>query len=108
VLAAGAFSLAHVSCSWLIQSLLTRYFDFLFSPPSLATLLVLAAMNEYRAFIVDQNGHVLAPSRIIYADDDKTALKKTREYSVGEDQNIELWLGSRRVAVIARSNADHD
>ena len=55
-------------------------------------------MGEYKLYVLDDAGHIMAPPRIIDAADDAAAVQTARQYLDGKD--LELWLGARRVATL--------
>lgn len=55
-------------------------------------------MVEYRFYYLDDSRNVLGPAQIEDLDGDATATEMVR--SLLHDQTIEVWEGSRRVAVL--------
>jgi hypothetical protein len=54
----------------------------------------------YRAYYKDTDGRILGLPEIIRCSDDETAIKRAELHAVGEQ--IEIWHGSRLVAVLPR------
>jgi hypothetical protein len=52
-------------------------------------------MAEYRAYILDEDGHVSRAIPFVCADDE-AAKKYARQFVDGRD--VELWQGSRQIA----------
>ena len=54
---------------------------------------------EYRAYILDQDGHVSRAIELV-CPDDETAKKQARQLVDGH--NVELWQGDRQIATFDR------
>ena len=55
-------------------------------------------MRKYRAYKVDDNGHVVVPATIFEAATDEEALVKAMQWADGSD--LEIWDKSRRIGKI--------
>ncbi len=55
-----------------------------------------ASEPVYRALIVDEAGHTIAPAKILEAKDDDEALRQARSFVDG--YGVELWEGTRMIA----------
>ena len=55
-------------------------------------------MPTYRAFPVDQAGHIFAPPKEFEAKDDLEAIALTM--SVADSHAVEVWDGTRRIGLI--------
>jgi hypothetical protein len=56
------------------------------------------ALREYRIYRLTTDGHIESPPDVIECEDDDDAFERARAQLNGND--IEIWLGERRVAVI--------
>ena len=56
-------------------------------------------MNEYRAFFLDQEGHIFSALGFDAADDEE-ALQKARRLVDGHD--VEVWQLTRKVGLVKR------
>lgn len=56
-------------------------------------------MSSYRAYLVDNEGHIKS-SRDVTADDDAGALDEARQYVDGHD--VEVWDRDRRIGILKR------
>jgi hypothetical protein len=53
---------------------------------------------EYRAYLIDELGHILRPAKAINAETDEEAIKVARQ--LVQDHDIELWQEARRVIIL--------
>ena len=57
-------------------------------------------MLQYRAYPVDEEGHILGPPILFECADDETAIKRAKQ--LARSHNVELWQGARMVATFQR------
>ena len=62
-------------------------------------------MQIYRAFSVDEAGHVCAPSREFKAETDFEAI--TRAMQLVDGHAMEVWDQARRIGLIQRRRDEH-
>ena len=55
-------------------------------------------MPEYRAYIIDHDGHIQRFEPIVCADDDTAITTATR---LVDGHDVEVWQGSRKVTTLA-------
>jgi hypothetical protein len=55
-------------------------------------------MPQYRIYLVDKFGHVIAPPEVLHCDTDEEIIQKAKSMMDGHD--IEVWNGPRVVAKI--------
>jgi hypothetical protein len=58
-------------------------------------------VNEYRIYVLDRDGHVTGPSKIVAFKTDEEALAHARQFLDGN--TVEVWLGPR---LAGRLNSD--
>jgi hypothetical protein len=56
------------------------------------------SMAAYRAFIVDEDGHIRRPPHVFDSDGDGQAIKQARQFV--DSRDVELWDHDRFVALI--------
>jgi hypothetical protein len=56
-------------------------------------------MPEYRAYLVDRQGHI-KKAEIVSGEDDAAALENAKQYVDGHD--VEVWDLDRRVGILKR------
>lgn len=59
-------------------------------------------MSDYRAYIVDKEGHIKS-AKVIVADDDEKAVEAAKPMVDGHD--IEIWHLDRKVAVLPHQDS---
>jgi hypothetical protein len=62
-------------------------------------------MQEYRIFLIDQNGRIAEPAKILKCSDDQAAVQQARQYLDG--RAVEVWNGARRVVHLDPTHAPH-
>ena len=62
-------------------------------------------MQEYRVFLIDQNGRIAEPAQILECADDKAAVEQARQYLDG--RAVEVWNGARRVVHLDPTHPPH-
>jgi len=62
-------------------------------------------MALYRCYLLDKDEHIIAPSTFIEAATDEAAIEQAGILGTGDPRcsNIEVWLGERRVTLIAKA-----
>ncbi|MGF6426915.1 MULTISPECIES: hypothetical protein [Bradyrhizobium] len=61
-------------------------------------------MRSYKAYILGDDGHVIARVDLPDCDDDEAAKHKARKVAIG--QAVELWDGPRKIATFQPTNPD--
>jgi hypothetical protein len=59
-------------------------------------------MFDYRVYLIDRAGHVVAPARILRCEDDEAAMAEAQRYVDG--RTVEVWRGAQHVGVIPPHN----
>jgi hypothetical protein len=57
---------------------------------------------DYRAYVMDREGHVLKPPEIVCCNTDEEAVVLAKQHLEGEP--IEVWLGAKRVGRLEPDN----
>jgi hypothetical protein len=52
-------------------------------------------MQEYRIFLIDKNGRIAEPAKILECPDDQAAIEQAQQYLNG--RAVEVWNGARRI-----------
>jgi hypothetical protein len=60
-------------------------------------------VNEYRIYVLDREGHVMGPSKIVVCKTDEEALEHARQFLDGNP--VEIWLGAKRIGRLEPDNA---
>ena len=59
-------------------------------------------MGSYRAYLLDKDGRIHQPPKVIEANDDSEAAQAAQQLVDGHD--VELWEGQRRIAKFTHEN----
>jgi hypothetical protein len=60
-------------------------------------------VNDYRIYVLDREGHVMGPSKIVACKTDEEAIEFAQQFL--DDTPIEVWLGPKRIGRLEPDNA---